>query len=409
MALNAGTIWEIRTTGSQTNGGGFYNRNPGTSVDYSQQDAAQLSLSDIATDVAGTTLTSATGGFTAAMAGNIIYLTGGGATAGWYEIVTYTDTNNVVIDRTAGSSKSNVTGNVGGAFLLGGTLDDDFLSAQVAGNTIWVKAGSYTAGENISPSASGTIATVTFFLGYNASRGDKPTGANRPLIDFGAYYMYTNNFWYTAHLRFTGTAAQVYLLGTSNIIRNCYASNTSGTASRSAFYNTSAGIQYIECEAVSTNGYAFRGVTEGSQFVFCYAHDSSTGFEAGDTYIGCFADTCTTGFNASPTVTRTYMNCVAYGCTTGINSAGSFATTINCIVDGNTTGISYTATYSVQPELTIHNCLDNTTNYNNGSAGADDVVADPKLNDPANGDFSLQSGSPCFDAGLQPTTKIGIT
>jgi hypothetical protein len=62
MALSAATVWEMRTTGAQTNGGGYANLAPGTSVDYSQQDAAQLSLSDIATDGAGTGLSSATGG-----------------------------------------------------------------------------------------------------------------------------------------------------------------------------------------------------------------------------------------------------------------------------------------------------------------------------------------------------------
>lgn len=31
MALTAGTVCEIRTTGSQNAGGGFYDRNPGTS------------------------------------------------------------------------------------------------------------------------------------------------------------------------------------------------------------------------------------------------------------------------------------------------------------------------------------------------------------------------------------------
>lgn len=110
MALTAGTVCEIRTTGSQNAGGGFYDRNPGTSVDYSQQDSPQLTLTDLATDGAGTGLSSATGGFTAAMAGNLIQITGGTLTAGWYEITAYTDTNNVTIDRSDGLSKSGGNG-----------------------------------------------------------------------------------------------------------------------------------------------------------------------------------------------------------------------------------------------------------------------------------------------------------
>ena len=40
MALDQDYTIELRTTGSDNNGGGFYNRDDGTSVDYSQQDAA---------------------------------------------------------------------------------------------------------------------------------------------------------------------------------------------------------------------------------------------------------------------------------------------------------------------------------------------------------------------------------
>ena len=54
MSIPSNMDWEIRTTGAPTNGGGFTDRNPGTSVDYSQQAAAQLALTDIVSDGAGT-------------------------------------------------------------------------------------------------------------------------------------------------------------------------------------------------------------------------------------------------------------------------------------------------------------------------------------------------------------------
>ena len=66
MSLNAAIDWEIRQDGSDLNGGG-YKRTAGT-TDYSQQAAAQLALTDLAC-ASNTTLTSATGGFTAAMVG----------------------------------------------------------------------------------------------------------------------------------------------------------------------------------------------------------------------------------------------------------------------------------------------------------------------------------------------------
>jgi hypothetical protein len=42
MAVNAATVWEVRSTGSQNNGGGYFAAG-GASTDYSQQDAAQAS------------------------------------------------------------------------------------------------------------------------------------------------------------------------------------------------------------------------------------------------------------------------------------------------------------------------------------------------------------------------------
>jgi len=46
MALRGDTVWEVRTTGSQNNGGGFSSFWGGT--DYSQQDSAQLAPTDLA-------------------------------------------------------------------------------------------------------------------------------------------------------------------------------------------------------------------------------------------------------------------------------------------------------------------------------------------------------------------------
>ena len=120
-ALQSDTTWEVRTTGNNTNGGCY--DTGGTGTDYSQQDAAQLSLTDLAQNLSSTTLTSATGGFTSAMVDNCIQITGAGSgafTLGFYEITAFTDTNTVTLDRTACSTAncSGGTGAVGGARLL---------------------------------------------------------------------------------------------------------------------------------------------------------------------------------------------------------------------------------------------------------------------------------------------------
>src|SRR5579872_553978 len=133
MAIAAGAVWEIRPGGSDVNGGLFLASQPGAGSDYSQQDAAQLSFSDVVTN-GSTTVTSATGGFTAAMVGNGINIAGV-----CYVIATRSSTNSITVDRTIGAA-SGQTANVGGALGSPG-----YCAGQaVTGNQIWIKAGTYT-------------------------------------------------------------------------------------------------------------------------------------------------------------------------------------------------------------------------------------------------------------------------
>ena len=61
-ALTADAAWEVRPTNGLNTNGACYDTG-GAGTDYSQQNAAQLSLTDLATSGAGvTTLTSVTGG-----------------------------------------------------------------------------------------------------------------------------------------------------------------------------------------------------------------------------------------------------------------------------------------------------------------------------------------------------------
>lgn len=413
MALTAGTVCEIRTTGSQNAGGGFYDRNPGTSVDYSQQDSPQLTLTDLATNGAGTGLSSATGGFTAAMAGNLIRITGGTLTAGWYEIVAYTDTNNVTIDRSAGLSKSGGTGYVGGAFLIGGSLDAAFFTALPLSSVVWIKSGSYTATGSITlPTGDVSKAQLTV-KGYKTSRGDGPDGTDRPLIDMGIYTFTVGNYTNARNLRFTGTGTHVVVVSGYGVAQNILAENTFDAAVRNAFYTGDTGATCVQCEGKSEYGFAFKAsstTADAWRLFACYAHDSVTGIQAGGTraeVVGCVVDTCTTGITLGYNVT--VMNCVVYNCTDGVSlTAQDYqGTIINTIITGCTNGLTTTATYA-ESGFRDYNCLNNTNNYVNFTPGEHDIVADPLLNDPANGDFTLATGSPCFAAGLCVGTKVGL-
>ena len=183
MSLSASTNWEVRATGSSdTNGGGFFNRVSGTSVDYTRQASAQLTLGDLAC-ANSTTLTSATGGFTAAMQGNLIQVASGtNFTPGFYEVVAFTNANTVTLDRnpTNGGAATGGTGSLGGALA---TLAKAF-GGGVTGNTFWVQQGTYPLTTPPAPPV-GTYGSPTSIIGYKAARGDgdaAPDFSNCPTL-----------------------------------------------------------------------------------------------------------------------------------------------------------------------------------------------------------------------------------
>jgi hypothetical protein len=181
MALAAATVWEIRNTnGSDTNGGGFVAGATGT--DYSQQNAKNTAGNNISTTNAvtnnTTTVTSATASFTSAIVGNIIYLSGTGTTTGWYQVVTFTNSTTIVVDRATGSTGgTGVTMNIGGAL----ATISQAASNSVSSNKLFVQdVGTYamTASTTLATTTS-PVATVPFtrLIGYTTTRGDngKPT------------------------------------------------------------------------------------------------------------------------------------------------------------------------------------------------------------------------------------------
>src|SRR5688572_25727227 len=181
MALNANTVWETRTTGSDNNGGGF--RFGASGTDRSQQDAAHATLTAASTVHTTTTqINVAVGDFTVSSAdiGNIFQITGGTATAGAYEITAVDVPNNRwTVDRSAGTAGQTVVGAMGGAFQTIGKG----LGVMVGGNVVWVKAGTYPITVGLAIPGNGTVpGGKNVLIGYNATRGDNPVGDGRPLI-----------------------------------------------------------------------------------------------------------------------------------------------------------------------------------------------------------------------------------
>lgn len=169
MAFSAGVEWEVRTTGSDTNGGGWNAASSGT--DYSQQDSPQVTYTDLVIGATTTQITSVAFPFTALHVGNIINITSGtGFTVQRVEVISVAATV-ATCDKSVGTAAS-----TGGNGKLGGGLATTTLAVTLpnTGNTVHIKAGTYTV------TAITQIAGVNHtWVGYQTTHNDRGT---KPLI-----------------------------------------------------------------------------------------------------------------------------------------------------------------------------------------------------------------------------------
>lgn len=383
MALAATTVWEVRSTAtaSNVNGGGFNAAQVSAGTDYSLQDAAQLNLTDLAMTTGGTTLTSATGGFTAAMIGNLIHITAGTHfTAGWYEITARADTNTVTLDRDAtdGTNGESGTGYVGGALVT--PLDTSIPLDD--GHTVYLKGGSgisYAASGAVDISAKDATATaIIAVIGYDTSRSSVPSAANRPTLAMGANVLTIGDFWKVQDVSITGTSTNAIVTGTNALLLRCSVANTSTTASRNGCttgasarvvggtYSARNGNALVTGGASSTQGVAFLNSKVGMA-------PSATAQDICD----CIFETCSTAinmdYNGMFCKRNTFRNC-----TTGIDGA---ATTGGLFISNTFTDCATPVTWSAE-QFTNYWNYNNT--YNCGAAsnvteGPNSTVLDPSF------------------------------
>lgn len=415
MAIATETIWEVRSTGSSTNGGGFKDLNPGTSVDYSQQDAAQLALTDIASDGAGTGISSTTGGFTAAMEGNCIYISGSGFTTGWYQITGYTDTNNITIDRSCGASASGGTGNVGGAWNINVTNFNTFFNStnKTSDNVVHIKKATWALSWTATATIAGVYLTV---VGYNSTRGDAPDAADRPTIDFGTgpYAMIWSGAYGRCHyinvdFQCTGNSTPTLQASGSGVVLKGCKITRSGYAT-TAFRHLGSGGSIYQCEFVSTTGTACQVSAGSIVMAYSYFHDSVNGLtysgsgSTGTMIHNCIFDTCST-YGAQAYSWAKMWECTVYNCGTGVRFTSFNSSIVNCILKDCTTGLNAPAT-CYEDFNTFHG---NTTDRTGGvKAGVDSITSDPLLADAANQDFTLSATSPAFNSSLTLGSAVGL-
>jgi len=373
MTIAAAVQWEVRSTATanNVNGGGFKAGASGT--DFSQQNAAQYNLTGVTTAGADAILLSASAAND--MVGNIAHIISGtNATAGWYEIISVVAGVSITLDRTCatGIMAAGVV-NIGGALSLASTLDDDCFEAMEPGNTVHVKAGTYTLGEQVLLSKAGGASLPIKIIGYNAARNDNPAIANQPLFNVGANAFQLSTNWEVWNLRFKGTGTAVLtLLGGCKTI-NCQVINNSTTAGRAAIAQSGTDAIIDNTEVVSIRGIGVN-ITVGATATLNgnYVHHCNVGISSVSAVQSLsnniIAHNVTAAYqntsaNAS---TQNFYNNTFYGAENKQGLGLDFATgctdihLFNNVIYGFATGVKHADTQSVG--------YDNYNNYYNNTA-----------------------------------------
>ena len=339
MALSASQVWELRTTGSDANGGAF--KAGGSGTDYSFQDAAQVAVTDAVAN-GTTTLTSATATFTAAHVGNVVYLAGGSGTlaATRREIVTFTNSTTVVLDAVVAPSNG-VTLNLGGALLTFGELASS-TRGMVASNKAFVKSGTYavtaavTFAQNVAAPTNATPASC--IVGYKTVRGDITFGVNaasRPLITTNAAGLNVLAFsqpgWELRGLTI-GAGTQTPSVGFNFSSNYCNITNCAVTAysAYGIYASGNGGVQLCEVSGgVSATNGIFAGTA--TPVIGCYVHDGSS--------VGIYSA-------ANGMVAHNVVANMSGAGNDGIGSNGSSQILYNTVYNSGRHGISFGSIYS---------------------------------------------------------------
>lgn len=357
-------------------------------VDYSQQNSAVITNTD-GSAAGGTTFTSAGSTFRQSLVGNLIHLTAStGLTVGWYEIVSYSDANNIVLDRSPGTGTL-TTFYIGGALSFNSTLDDDWAEQNTIGNTTYFKSGQdFSLGELLLVSLTPDTTNNIKWEGYKNARGDAPTSDNRPNVNMAANNISLSGSYTIKNMMFTGTASTVFSHGVDGLVENCKFVSASSLL-RTAFSQNSGGSA-INSEFISQNGNAIIPGVVG--FVHgCYIHDSLIGMllsgsNSAAISFNIIERTKEAGFSTSSLLLRTrFLNNTFYGnysvnIGTGIYASG--IRTGSMILENN---IFYGYDKAIYINNTIQNSLvenyndfyRNSTDRINIATGTNSIGVDP--------------------------------
>ena len=257
-------------------------------------------------------------------------------------------------------------------------------SVRVAGNTVWIKAGTYTVTSASTNIAAGCVSDATggntvTWEGYSSTRGDLGTA---PIIKadgvITTFVLFTVTGASTAgslirNITLDGnsrTSSQGWSLARRTQLYKCTAQNCTNIGVTSS----AAGNLLVACAATNITGGAAAFVNVNA--VACEAYSNTvTGFAqtttSGQTLTACLSynnsGSTSDGFSFS-IGTCVVVGCVAYGNgRDGFRFALETALAINCIAEAQTAGgaVGFNATSSAIGSATLlRNCAvyNNTTN-----------------------------------------------
>lgn len=288
MALSAATVWEVRSDGSDNNGGGYKTGASGT--DYTQQAAAQKGSTDLAIHASDNTkVQPVAAGVAAADIGNIVQITAGsGFTTGFYEI-TAQDGTYWTLDRAAGT-----VGSTGGTYAMGGALATlpkiaGTTPVAISGNTIYLKNGTYTLTSTWTIGVDGDVTNGdVWIVGYNTTRTRTNTDATRPLITSATnsvvlLSMTAINYLRVVNVHFTHTAVTrgigisgVTTAGIKLTILRCLFDGCSQAMDFGSRGCTPLGVYFCEIKNCTSTGGAI-GIGDNTvvSVAYCYIHDNA--------------------------------------------------------------------------------------------------------------------------------------
>ena len=351
-AISQNTVWEVRAGGSDSAcSGGYVAGSSGGSVDYSQQNAAQYSFTDLHIDASvATKVTSASHNFGAADVGNILRVIVGTAwTAGYYQIVSVaSNAATLNLSPSAAGNANNATWCEGGAF----ATPQPALSNCVGGNRIFVQNGTYQTNQGFSTLLTGAqTRSIPFlrFCGYNSNRSDQGAGGRPTLqlitntgktcIDFttvGGWII--ENF--IVDCNGLGTSIGINCL-TSCLIRNCKVINFTSIGISCAATSLSTLIENNEVTA-GTSAASF-AINAKAHIFGNWVHDNACSAINQGQAGGITAFNLVTNHNTAGSIGITtsilgcpvFNNTIAFCASDGIKNASSSVTWQSTLIRGN--------------------------------------------------------------------------